>query len=81
MENRYVVVDLETTGNNSKAGDRIIQFAAIVIEYGEITYQYSSYVNPERPIPPFIQEFTGITEEDVKSAPTFKEIAPYIIGI
>ncbi|WP_455661386.1 exonuclease domain-containing protein [Pradoshia sp.] len=81
MENKYVVVDLETTGNNSKAGDRIIQFAAIVIEYGEITYQYSSYVNPERPIPPFIQEFTGITEEDVKSAPTFKEIAPYIIGI
>lgn len=81
MENKYVVVDLETTGNNSKAGDRIIQFAAIVIEYGEITYQYSSYVNPQRPIPPFIQEFTGITEEDVKSAPTFKEIAPYIIGI
>ena len=81
MENKYVVVDLETTGNSSKAGDRIIQFAAIVIENGEITYQYSSYVNPERSIPPFIQEFTGITEEDVKSAPTFKEIAPYIIGI
>lgn len=81
MENKYVVVDLETTGNNSKAGDRIIQIAAIVIENGEITYQYSSYVNPERTIPSFIQEFTGIKDEDVKSAPTFKEIAPYIVGI
>ena len=81
MKSKYVVVDLETTGNNPKNGDRIIQIAAIVIEQGKIIDQYSSYINPERLIPPFIQELTGIKNTDVENAPTFKELAPYIIGI
>ncbi len=37
MLNKFVVVDLETTGNNPKKGDKIIQFAAVVIEDGKIT--------------------------------------------
>ena len=37
MLNKFVVVDLETTGNNPKKGDKIIQFAAVVIENGKIT--------------------------------------------
>lgn len=81
MKSKYVVIDLETTGNNPKNGDRIIQIAANVIENGEITYQYSSYINPGRSIPLFIQELTGITDADVENAPTFKELAPYIIGV
>ena len=81
MKSKYVVVDLETTGNNPKNGDRIIQIAAIVIEQGKIIDQYSSYINPERTIPPFIQELTGINSSDVENAPTFKDLAPYIIGI
>ena len=81
MKSKYVVVDLETTGNNPKNGDRIIQIAAIVIEEGKIVQQYASYVNPGKQIPLFIQELTGITDADVENAPTFRELAPYIIGV
>jgi len=75
MFNKYVVVDLETTGNLPKRGDRIIQFAAVVIENGVITEQYSSLINPQKPIPAFIEELTGINDEMVKDAPLFSEIA------
>ncbi|QVY60142.1 ATP-dependent DNA helicase DinG [Cytobacillus gottheilii] len=78
MSNKYVVVDLETTGNAPKKGDKIIQFAAVVIEDGKITKEYSSLVNPDQPIPPFIEELTGLTDQMVKTAPFFSEIAEEI---
>ncbi|WP_251554142.1 ATP-dependent DNA helicase DinG [Neobacillus muris] len=75
MLNKFVVVDLETTGNLPKKGDKIIQFAAVVIENGQITEKFSSLVNPQKSIPPFIEELTGIDDEMVKDAPFFTEIA------
>lgn len=78
MINKFVVVDLETTGNNPKKGDKIIQFAAVVIEDGKITESFSSLVNPQRPIPAFIEELTGLEDKMVKDAPLFKEIAPKV---
>lgn len=75
MLNKYVVIDLETTGNNAKKGDKIIQFAAVVIEDGKITDSFSSLINPQRPIPVFIEELTGLSDEMVKDAPLFVEIA------
>ncbi len=78
MLNKFVVVDLETTGNNPKKGDKIIQFAAVVIEDGKITESFSSLINPERPIPAFIEELTGLEDEMVKDAPLFEEIAPRV---
>ncbi|MFC5603281.1 ATP-dependent DNA helicase DinG [Sporosarcina koreensis] len=71
----YAVVDLETTGHSPSRGDRIIQIAIVFIEKGTITHQYARFVNPEREIPMFIQQLTAITDEEVKSAPTFEEIA------
>jgi ATP-dependent DNA helicase DinG len=78
MINKFVVVDLETTGNNPKKGDKIIQFAAVVIEDGKITESFSSLVNPQRPIPAFIEELTGLEDNMVKDAPLFTEIAPKV---
>jgi len=75
MGNKYVVVDLETNGNSPKKGDRIIQFAAVVIEDGKIVEEYSSLLNPLQPISPFIEELTGINDEMVESAPLFEEVA------
>ncbi|WP_409270452.1 ATP-dependent DNA helicase DinG [Neobacillus sp. SCS-31] len=75
MAKKYVVVDLETTGNSPKKGDRIIQFAAVVIENGKIVEEFSSFVNPLQPIPAFIEELTGLRDSDVKDAPLFPEIA------
>ncbi|PEI47361.1 ATP-dependent DNA helicase DinG [Bacillus pseudomycoides] len=79
MSKRYVVVDLETTGNSWKDGkDRITQIAAVVVEDGEILEIFSSFVNPKREIPPFITELTGIDENLVKQAPLFCDVAPMV---
>ncbi|MDN3016733.1 ATP-dependent DNA helicase DinG [Paenibacillus sp. BSR1-1] len=75
MSNKFVVIDLETTGNIPKKGDKIIQFAAVVIENGIIINTYSSLVNPQKSIPVFIEELTGINDDMVKDAPLFSEIA------
>lgn len=74
-EQRYVVIDLETTGNAPKKGDKIIQIAAVVIENGQIVDRYMSFVNPMKRIPLFIEQLTGITNEMVEHAPTIEEIA------
>jgi len=75
MGNKFVVVDLETTGNSPKKGDRIIQIGAVIIEDGKITGKYSSLVNPGKPIPAFIEELTGINDDMVSRAPFFSEVA------
>ncbi|GLB57964.1 ATP-dependent DNA helicase DinG [Cytobacillus sp. NCCP-133] len=81
MGNKYVVVDLETTGNAPKKGDKIIQFAAVVIENGKITEEYSSLLNPEQPISPFIEELTGLSDDMVEDAPLFSVIAPKVLTL
>ncbi len=79
MLERYVVVDLETTGHSVEQGDRIIQIGAIVIEGGEIIERFASYVNPQAPIPPFIRELTGISDAVVSDAPPFAELVPLLL--
>lgn len=81
MEKRYVTVDLETTGNSFEKGDRIIQISIVIIEKGKIIDQYTSLVNPEKPIPAFIQELTGIDDQMVTVAPKFEEIADKVYTI
>ncbi|MCH1624716.1 ATP-dependent DNA helicase DinG [Fredinandcohnia quinoae] len=81
MKNRFVVVDLETTGNIPKKDDKIIQFAAVVIEDGEIVERFASFVNPNRDIPQFIEQLTGISNDVVANAPEFSIIAPEIISL
>ncbi len=81
MTQRYVVVDLETTGNSLKKGDRIIQFAAVVIEGGNIIEEYSTFLNPGQQLPLFIEELTNIKQEQVDSAPSFKDIAPTVMEL
>ncbi|MFQ3543007.1 ATP-dependent DNA helicase DinG [Halobacillus rhizosphaerae] len=71
----YAIVDLETTGNASVKGDRIIEIGVVVMNAGKVVEEFSSLVYPERDIPPFIQSLTGIEEEDVLNAPLFSEIA------
>lgn len=81
MMSKFVVVDIETTGNAAKRGDKIIQFAAVTIENNKITNTYSTFVNPMQPIPPFIEQFTNINDDMVKDAPTFDLIADTIFQL
>jgi DNA polymerase-3 subunit epsilon len=70
----YVIVDIETTGGNKNTG-RITEIAAIKHDGEKIVDTFETLVNPLRPIPEFIRNLTGITDEMVNSAPTFQEIA------
>lgn len=69
-----VFVDIETTGG-SPATSRILEVAAIRVESGCVTGNFTTLLNPDEPIPPFISELTGIVESDVSSAPFFNQIA------
>ncbi|RSK27402.1 ATP-dependent helicase DinG [Bacillus sp. HMF5848] len=78
MLNRYVIIDLETTGNTPKDGAKIIQVAALLVENDQIVETFESFVNPGIPIPQFIQDLTGITNEMVAKAPIFADLAPLL---
>ncbi|WP_088815109.1 MULTISPECIES: ATP-dependent DNA helicase DinG [Listeria] len=78
---KYVVVDLETTGNQASRDDRIIQFAATLVEGKQIVETFSTYINPLKPVPPFIQELTGITPDDLSDAPLFEDVADTILAL
>ena len=69
-----VVFDLETTGLDL-VNDRIIQISYIKVMPNGEEKRASIFVNPGKPIPPLVQELTGITNERVKGEKTFKEIA------
>lgn len=69
---RFVVFDTETTGLFPHKGDEIISIGGVVINQGQLTNQtFFEYVNPNRQIPPFITELTGITDEMVNTASEF----------
>jgi DNA polymerase-3 subunit epsilon len=69
------VIDTETTGRDPQTGDRIVEIGIVVGLRGEIVKQWNWLVNPERPIPDEAREVHGISDDDVKDKPTFKEIA------
>ncbi|UFU01280.1 ATP-dependent DNA helicase DinG [Radiobacillus kanasensis] len=77
--NRFVVLDLETTGHSPAKGDRIIEIGIVVMENEEVVEEFSSFLNPHTSIPAFISNLTGITESHVKDAPVFSDIAEEII--
>ncbi|MBY6035723.1 ATP-dependent DNA helicase DinG [Fictibacillus nanhaiensis] len=79
MTRRFVVIDFETTGNSAAKGDRIIQIGAVAVEAGKITDRFSTFIQPGVPIPPFIEQLTGITDDMVKDAPLFEEVAPKLL--
>ena len=74
-----VFVDLETTGANP-AFDRIIEVGIVKVSDGRIEQEWSSLVDPGESIPPLIQGFTGITNEMVRGAPRFADIADEVLA-
>ena len=72
-----VVFDLEATGLDL-VNDRIIQISYVKVSPGDKEGEEerkSIFVNPSKPIPAFVQQLTGITDDMVKDAPTFKQLA------
>ena len=76
----YAIIDVETTGG-SPSVDRIIEIAVIVYDGENILQQYSSLVNPRRPIDKYVTQLTGITDAMVKNAPVFEDIQDKILEL
>ena len=75
----YVLLDLETTGATPLV-DRITEIALIRYEQGQEVARWQTLINPETPIPPFIQQLTGIDDGMVESAPLFREVAEQLMA-
>lgn len=69
-----IVFDLESTGLDL-ATARIIQISFIKVHLDGTEERHDSFINPGMPIPPAVVELTHITDEMVKDAPTFQQIA------
>jgi DNA polymerase-3 subunit epsilon len=76
----FAVVDLETTGSHPES-DRIIEIAICVHDGNSVTREFATLVNPGVRIPPFISRLTRITDEMVRSAPDFSDIAGEVAEI
>ena len=76
----YLVLDLETTGGNP-VHDRITEIAAVRIENGQEVARWSSLVNPGTTISMFIQKLTGISNQMVREAPRFADLAPRLLEL
>jgi DNA polymerase-3 subunit epsilon len=74
LKNPVVVLDLETTGMNIVT-DRIVEIALLKINIDGSEEEKLMRINPEMPIPPEASAIHGISDEDVKDKPTFKEVA------
>jgi DNA polymerase III epsilon subunit family exonuclease len=75
----FVVVDVEATGAKTPP-NRLIELGAYRIRDGRIVDKFLSLVNPEIPIPRFVASLTGISNEMVRRAPVFAELAPQWLG-
>ncbi|WP_088655272.1 3'-5' exonuclease [Geofilum rhodophaeum] len=74
LKNPLVFFDLETTGINI-VSDRIVEIAMLKVQVNGKEELRSYRINPEMPIPRQASEIHGIYDEDVKDAPTFKQVA------
>lgn len=76
----YAIVDIETTGG-SPVSEKITEIAIYIFDGQKITDEFVSLINPERQIPYYITQLTGITNSMVNNAPKFYEVAKKIVEI
>jgi DNA polymerase III subunit epsilon len=72
LPKKLVFVDIETTGARVTS-DRVIEIGIIRVENNQVTQTYQTLFNPQTRISPYIEVFTGIRQDDLRSAPTFED--------
>ncbi|MCD8149975.1 MAG: PolC-type DNA polymerase III [Clostridiales bacterium] len=75
LDGTFVVFDLETTGFSPEK-NKIIEIGAVKVEEGKITDKFSTFVNPQTPIPFEIEKLTSINDEMVMGAPLIADALP-----
>lgn len=71
---RATIIDFETTGLSPNYGDRVIEVGAVTVENGRIVDRFQSLMNPGAPVSPFIEDYTGITNKMLHTAPQIAEV-------
>ena len=74
MNERYAVIDVETTSGDPCEG-RVIEVAVIAFDGRNERLRWDSFVDPRIEVPPFIRKLTGIDDRMLKDAPIFLEVA------
>ncbi len=72
--NTVVVLDFETTGLSPDMGERAIEIGAVRIEDGVVTGRFQELMNPGQRVSYFIEDYTGISNEMLKDAPSCEEV-------
>ena len=80
LDQPLVIVDVETTGTSYRYGG-VIDVGVLRVENGHIVRTFAQLINPGSAIPAFITQLTGITNDDLADAPSFKEISPDLFNI
>jgi DNA polymerase-3 subunit epsilon len=75
----FAVVDVETTGMRATHDDRVTEIAVVLVQGERRELVFESLVNPGRPIPSFVSSITGITDQMVRAAPRFEEVAERVL--
>ncbi|HEU5049265.1 MAG TPA: 3'-5' exonuclease [Gemmatimonadales bacterium] len=76
----FAVVDVETTGMRAHGNDRITEIAVVLVHGTRREVVFESLVNPGRPIPPAITQITRISNDMVRHAPAFADIADQVVS-
>ncbi len=74
----FVVLDLETSGASPQSGSAITEIGAVKVCGGQVLGTFKTFVNPGTPLPPFITELTGITDEMLQDAPQIQSVLPLL---
>ncbi|HKL79169.1 MAG TPA: exonuclease domain-containing protein, partial [Mobilitalea sp.] len=79
LRDSFVVFDIETTGFSPNK-NKIIEIGAVKLINGEVVDRYSTFINPEVPIPYEIEQLTGIRDEMVLGAPRIDKVLPEFLA-
>lgn len=79
QETTFVVIDLETTGGAPHLGAAITEIGAVKVSGGKTLGEFKTFIDPGHPVPAYITELTGITDEMVFQSPTIDQIFPTLL--